>query len=93
MSREEQDLVYMSLKARLRELQREKAAIESDLKGAAPYFSGLSRSLKELSVGNWDWTALRKYEGELPAKAQRYEELKLELAEVQAQIDKFPDAD
>jgi len=81
--------IYSELKDRRDDISREIAAVESALRAAAPYFTSLSHSLNECQVEDLDWGSYRRLISELPLKASRYEELKLGLAEVQAQLEEF----
>jgi len=89
MSERDQREVYANLKDRKKRINNEMAAIESSLKAAVPYLDALSRSLRECAIGNLDWVPYQSILSECPPKAQRYGALKLELADIQAQMDKF----
>jgi hypothetical protein len=89
MSKGEQRDVYLALKAKRTEIRNEIKAIETTMKAAAPLFNSLGRSLAECHVGNLDWSPYPRLISDLPVKAIRYDALKLQLAEVQADLDGF----
>jgi hypothetical protein len=89
MSKGEQRDVYLSLKAKRTEIRNEIQAIETTMKAAAPFFGTLNRSLAGCQVGNLDWGFYQKLISDLPIKATRYEALKLQVADIEAQLDGF----
>jgi len=93
MSKSEQSAIYLNLKARRTSVKNEIAGLEVDLKEAGVLFSALSRSLTACHAANLDWGRYQNLASELPAKAKRYEWLKAELENIQAQLDKFSGLD
>jgi hypothetical protein len=91
MSKSEQDERRDALRSQEKQIMREMAGIETDMKAAAPRFNSLSRSLADCQVGNLDWSVYQNLVAELPSKAKRYEALKIELQNVRAQLAKFID--
>jgi hypothetical protein len=88
MSKSEQHANHASLKSQKKKIVNQMAGIEVGLKEAAISFADLSRSLEACQVGNLNWTHYQKLVSNLPYAGRRYEALKLELAGVQAQLDK-----
>jgi hypothetical protein len=91
MSKSEQDERRDALRSQEKQIMREMAGIETDMKAAGPRFNSLGRSLTECQVGNLDWSVYKTLILELPTKARRFDALKIELQDVRAQLAKFID--
>ena len=89
MSKSGQRAVYLGLKNDRKEVSNEIEAIEAVMKAAGPIFGALSRLLTECQIETLNWSTYQKLISDLPSKASRYGTLKLRLATVQAQLDKF----
>jgi len=89
MSKGEQHTIYLGLKDQRKNILNEIAALEADMKASAVLFSSLVRSLNDCQAANLDWVRYKSLTSELPLKANRHAQLKLDLAGVQAQLDKF----
>jgi len=89
MNRAEQQQVYAGLKDRRRDVGNEIAGIEVLLETEATELAALSELLRTHRVEGIDWGGYQKRIAELPLKAARYQERKIELTNVQAQLDKF----
>lgn len=89
MSKGEQREARETLESEIRDLRKEAASLADKIMAASVPFDRLSRLLKNNQVGNEDWSIYQKLVDELPHQAARYEELKQDLARLQARLDKL----
>jgi len=80
---------YQALKTRRQNILDEIAALEIGLQDAGVLFAALGHLLLERQTGGLEWTRYQELTSELPQKAARYRELKIEIEDIQAQLTQF----